>query len=657
MMLRCFGLLGCLLGLTIMAAQAQAVCPLDDVGIPGNCFQVYSTTGQLLDVAGPNGPTVLCAGTRIRVRYCGGENIPRTNIRYGLGCSGANTDTITTLTVPSTGPLIILQQRPNPFPAGGNGYPANRLGLQYSRSFEVRAAPVPAVQVRYCGSPFTQVFVAITNAQSNIRYEIQLGNGPRQPLTQPSGAAYPVPAGAAGLTVYANYTDALLCEGSTPVTFTAPPTAGTPGLQRLAVLPTGLAFTFSGLVNDPSFRYVLEPDAGPGTPVPATSTTFELPGASLSSCYRLRLTDACGLLNRPSAVLCPVDLQVSSADRQNTLTWSQPAGSTVTAYDLLRDGQPLATVAATDRQYTDQTVTCGVAYRYQVVARSGPATSVSAERTVTTVAAQAAPAPRLTASFRLDNSVEINLAAAAADTASRLLLRRTLGTTTTELPFSRRRPVVDQPGLVTPAQVPCYVGRLTDPCGNASADGPSACPPVLAAVPTDREGNRIDLTWAEPAGQGSGWRYRLILLDEAGQELSSSALSTATQPAQAPAPPTDRQVLRYRLEATSAAGLVVFSNVATVTRKLLVIIPTAFSPNGDGLNDVLEIKGRFLKAFSLTLYDRNGVEVFRATDRAQTWDGRIRGALAAPQVFSYRFEAVDETGQRIIQRATVTLLR
>ncbi|WP_165821973.1 gliding motility-associated C-terminal domain-containing protein [Hymenobacter edaphi] len=656
MMLRRFGLLGCLLALAAGAARGQ-VCSLDDVGVPGNCFQVYSTSGQRLDLNGQSGPTVLCAGTQIRVRYCGNEGIPRTNIRYGIGCTGTNTDTVTTLTVPGAGPFVILQQRPNPFPAGGNGYPPARLGLQYSRSFEVRTPPVPAVQVRYCGAPFTQVFVAVTNAQANIRYEIQLGNGPRQPLTQPTGAAYTVPAGATGLTVYANYTDVLLCEGSTPVTFSAPPTAGAPVLQRLAVLPTGLAFTFSGLVNDPSFRYVLEPDAGAGTPVPATSTTFELSGAPLSSCYRLRLTDACNLLNQSSAVLCPVDLQATSADRQNTLSWSQPAGSTVTAYDLLRDGQPLTTVAATARQYIDQTVTCGVTYRYQVVARSGAAASVSAERPVTTVAAQAAPAPRLTASFRPDNSVEITPLSAAADTASRLLLRRTVGTTTTELPFTRQRPVVDQPGLVTPAQVPCYAGRLTDPCGNASADGPSACPPVLAAVATDREGNRIDLTWAEPAGQGSGWRYRLLLLDEAGQELSSSALSATAQPVQAPAPPADRQVLRYRLEATSAAGLVVFSNVVVVTRKLLVAIPTAFSPNGDGLNDVLEIKGRFLKAFSFTLYDRNGVEVFRATDRAQTWDGRIRGTLAAPQVFSYRFEAVDETGQRIVQRATVTLLR
>ncbi|MCC3156767.1 gliding motility-associated C-terminal domain-containing protein [Hymenobacter sp. 15J16-1T3B] len=655
MMLRRFALLSCLLGLATGAARAQAVCTLDDVGVPGNCFRVYSTTGQLLDVAGPGGPTVLCAGSRIRVRYCGGETIPRNNIRYGIGCSGVGTDTVTTLTVPTTSPFIILQQRPNPFPAGGNGYP-NRLGLQYSRSFEVRAAPVPAVQVRYCGVPFSQVYVAITNAQANIRYEIQLGNGPRQPVTQPAGAAYAVPAGATGLTVYANYTDVLLCEGNASVTFSAP-TAAAPTLQRLAVGPAGLTFTFSGLVNDPSYQYLLDPDAGAGTVVPSTSTTFTLPGGSLGSCYRLRLTDACGLLNLRSAVLCPVDLQVSSVDRQNTLSWSQAAGSAVTAYDVLRDGQLLTSVAPTARQYTDPAVTCGVSYRYQVVARSGAASSESAERTVTTVAAQAPPAPRLTASFRLDNGVDINLAAAAADTASRLLLRRTLGATTTDLPFTRRRPVVDQPGPVTPALVPCYAGRLTDPCGNASGEGPAACPPVLGAAATDREGNRISLNFTEPAGQGSDWRYRLLLLDEAGQELSSSALSATAQPVQAPAPPADRQVLRYRLEATSAAGLVVFSNVAVVTRKLVVFIPTAFSPNGDGLNDVLEIKGRFLKSFTLKLYDRNGVEVFRATDRNQTWDGRIRGTLAAPQVFSYQFEATDEAGQRIVQRATVTLLR
>jgi gliding motility-associated-like protein len=178
---------------------------------------------------------------------------------------------------------------------------------------------------------------------------------------------------------------------------------------------------------------------------------------------------------------------------------------------------------------------------------------------------------------------------------------------------------------------------------------------VLAATAADRDGNQVQLSWAEPAGQGSGWSYRLLLLDAGNTVVSSRGVSgTANLDA---TPPANQQVLRYRLEATSAAGLTVFSNVASVVRHVVVTIPTAFTPNGDGLNDVLEIKGRFLKNFNFTVFDRNGMVVFKATERTQTWDGRVRGVQAAPQVFPYQFEATDETGQRVVQRGTVTLLR
>lgn len=667
MMLRLFGLLGLWLLLATGGAWAQVpvVCPNDSRTLgtgalpPGSCFHIYTLTGQQLDTGPQTAPVVLCAGSRIRVRYCGGEAIPLSNIRYGLNCDVANTDTVTTLTVPTVpGRFTILQQRTNPYPAGTNGYPAG-LGLQYSREFIVRAPPAPAFQVRYCGSPATEAVVTVTNAQATTTYSYQFNGGSRQPLGQPGGQRVPLPAGATSLTVFGIYNDAppaLSCEGNTTQNLPARPTAAVPVLQRLRVQSTGLDFAFASLPTDPSFRYVLERDGGVQTDVPAGTTAFSLAGGPLTSCYRLRLLDACDNVLLSSVVLCPVDLQVSSANRQNRLAWTQPAGSAVTGYEIRRNDALLATVAAAERQYIDSAVSCGVTYRYRVTALTGAATSESREQSITTVAASAPPAPRLTASFRLDNGVEIDLLSAVRDTATRLRVRRLLGNTTTELPASRR-PVVDQPGPVTPANVPCYVGRLTDPCGNATPDGPASCPPVLAARATDRDGNFIDLNWAAPAGQGSGWRYRLILLDANNQEISSSPVSATTLPTQAPAPPQDRQILRYRLEATSSANLVVYSNVVTITRELTVIIPTAFTPNGDGLNDQLEIKGRFLKNFDFKVFDRNGLQVFHGTDRSQTWDGRIRGTLAAPQVFAYQFEATDEIGQRIVRRGTVTILR
>jgi gliding motility-associated-like protein len=656
MMFRLLAVWGLLLLWAAGPARAQ-VCPFDTFG-PTACFRVYDASGQLLDVPG-QAVTVLCSGATIRIRDCSGENFPRQNVRYALGCAPIVPDTTTTRIVPTvTGapqPLRILQATPAPLSCTTCG-----AGQQFSRLFEVRARPLPTFTFDYCGTTRTQVFVTITNPQANIRYEVQVGTGPRQPVTTPAGAIYAATPGATDIRVFGNYTDARLCEGvSAPLPYGPQPAPVAPQLTRLQVQSGGLLLSFGALQT--AYRYVLEQDAGGGfqrlADIPTSATSYVVAGGSLGNCYRLRLTDACGVLSLPSAALCPVELRVSSTNRQNRLEWTQPAGSAVTDYQILRNDQPLTTVAATLREYLDLAVTCGVTYRYRVIARSAGATSESAERTVLTVASQAPAAPQLTASFRPDGTVEIQPAVPLTDPDSRLLVRRSLGAGTVDVPVPAQLPVLDQPGDVTPALVPCYSARLSDPCGNVSVDGPSACPPVLAAQALDRDGNQIGLTWAEPQGQGSGWSYQLILLDADNREVSRSSLSAGPFPVSAPTPPADRQVLRYRLAATSAGGLTVFSNVAPVTRQLVFAIPTAFTPNGDGLNDVLEIKGRFLKTFNFTLFDRSGLVVFRATERSQTWDGRIRGVEAAPQVFPFQFETTDETGRRIVQRGTVTLLR
>jgi gliding motility-associated-like protein len=94
-----------------------------------------------------------------------------------------------------------------------------------------------------------------------------------------------------------------------------------------------------------------------------------------------------------------------------------------------------------------------------------------------------------------------------------------------------------------------------------------------------------------------------------------------------------------------------------VVRQPYLAVPNAFTPNGDGLNDVLELKGRYLAGFSFVVVDRNGQQVFQATDRGQTWDGTIRGHAPVNGAYVWRFTMQDEAGQPYTRTGSVTILK
>jgi gliding motility-associated-like protein len=93
-----------------------------------------------------------------------------------------------------------------------------------------------------------------------------------------------------------------------------------------------------------------------------------------------------------------------------------------------------------------------------------------------------------------------------------------------------------------------------------------------------------------------------------------------------------------------------------------VYIPNAFSPNGDGINDIFRVypHSDFLGKFTnFQIYDRWGSLMFTvgAFDALNTgWDGRFRGEIMKPAVFVYVVEFEQENGEKILFKGDVTLL-
>jgi gliding motility-associated-like protein len=85
-------------------------------------------------------------------------------------------------------------------------------------------------------------------------------------------------------------------------------------------------------------------------------------------------------------------------------------------------------------------------------------------------------------------------------------------------------------------------------------------------------------------------------------------------------------------------------------------VPNAFSPNGDGENDVFFIQGS-LDELHCEIFTRWGEKVAELNLPKQGWDGRVNGMECNTGVYFYYLTAKDKKGEEITSKGNITLLR
>ena len=91
----------------------------------------------------------------------------------------------------------------------------------------------------------------------------------------------------------------------------------------------------------------------------------------------------------------------------------------------------------------------------------------------------------------------------------------------------------------------------------------------------------------------------------------------------------------------------------------LIAVPSAFTPNGDGLNDYLyPLNAYKAKNLSFKVYNRYGQLVFETTDWTVKWDGTVNGQKQDPGTYVWMLNYLDEkTNKQVAQKGTVVLIR
>lgn len=89
----------------------------------------------------------------------------------------------------------------------------------------------------------------------------------------------------------------------------------------------------------------------------------------------------------------------------------------------------------------------------------------------------------------------------------------------------------------------------------------------------------------------------------------------------------------------------------------LVDIPNAFTPNGDGVNDVVRVRGFGIDKMDWKIFNRWGQLVFETNSAAQVWDGKFKGVLQPQDVYTYVLSIVFSDQTNYQKKGDITLLR
>lgn len=110
----------------------------------------------------------------------------------------------------------------------------------------------------------------------------------------------------------------------------------------------------------------------------------------------------------------------------------------------------------------------------------------------------------------------------------------------------------------------------------------------------------------------------------------------------------------YTVQISTPAGcLTVDTQLIKIVSRIDILVPTAFTPNGDGRNDLLRPALFGMKELSyFHVYNRWGKLVFQTADPRQGWDGRIGGKIQANQTVVWVAEATGMNGKKYQRKGT-----
>lgn len=122
---------------------------------------------------------------------------------------------------------------------------------------------------------------------------------------------------------------------------------------------------------------------------------------------------------------------------------------------------------------------------------------------------------------------------------------------------------------------------------------------------------------------------------------------------------TEAGYYTVKLTATSEKGC-----AGNTSKTILIVppfdayVPTSFTPNGDGINDVFGMEGvEFINTYNMQIFNRWGQIVFTSNDLKKQWDGRLNNSPLPADMYSFAIKLTDAEDRPYKISGTIQLIR
>ncbi|MCF0049596.1 gliding motility-associated C-terminal domain-containing protein [Dyadobacter sp. LJ53] len=546
-------------------------------------------------------------------------------------------------------------------------------GFSLCKDVIVKENRAPKAELMTCNNGRARLtIISDSISQAYNAIEINWGDGSSQSVSIKNNGAlfydhqYATGGNFPAITVQGKYATGICTQGlkTTLTKETAPQSLAKIRIRSVEMLPSGDAkILYDGMegiateiwIDKGDGQFVTTGKGGQSDGAQAATIT----GLNPQQIYRFKLSSKnfCeNLIDSPVVSSMVVKEGAVSLDEIISVSWEHyPNTDNLLQYQLKRDG--VVIFSSLDQlSYLDTDVKCGTTYQYEIVAIIE--NDVRSYSTPFSIAPKsAAPETITTASVTVKDektiTTQVALSGEGLTSSYDLIVERaTLGSQDFQQISQpdNQSLLFDDVDVNTSENAYCYRFTYENACNLRS---PAFSAPVCSILLQ----NRItDVHWNADSPFTAGVAsYNLIQMNDAGtvqdeipkQLATSHMLDIESQSA-----------FSFQVKAQSNDGnMESYSNVLSLRRNPIVLIPDAFTPNGDAHNERFEVKAYFVSTFSMSVFTRWGEVVFQTENSAESWDGNIKNEKAPGGYYLYKIEITDATGQQISKNGSFLLIR